>query len=250
VAAVKILDGLHLVASGQFAISHACDCHVYLVDCGGELCLVDAGVGLDHERLLGNIRAAGCEPSAIGHILVTHAHSDHAGGCRALAEATEAKVVCSEPEAKLMAEGSDEELGLILAKHSGCYPPDYVYPHHASDTIVADGDELRIGDVDVTCFVLPGHSTAGVCYLFDGIAGRRIVFSGDTVLQGGLIAMLNCPGSDINAYRESIFRLAEVQFDALMPGHLVFVCEGGMEHVRMARDALSGVYMPRSMGQP
>jgi len=246
---VTILEGLHLVASGQFAISHRCDCHVYLVDCGGELCLVDAGVGLDDDRLLANIRAAGYEPSDVGYILVTHAHSDHAGGCRGLAEATGARVVCSEPEAKLMAEGSDDELGLILAKHSGCYPEDYVYPHHAPDTVIADGEKLRIGEAEVTCLVLPGHSVASVCYLFDGLAGKRVLFSGDTVLFRGMIAMLNCPGSDINAYRESIFRLAEVEFDALMPGHLVFVCDGGMEHVRMAKEALSGIYMPRCMGQ-
>ncbi|MFQ5809682.1 MAG: MBL fold metallo-hydrolase [Armatimonadota bacterium] len=247
---MEILPGLHLIASGQFAISHPCDCHVYLVDCGGELCLIDAGVGLDSERLLANIRAAGHEPSDIGHILVTHAHSDHAGGCGALAEATGAHVVCSEPEAKLMAAGSGEELGLILAKHSGCYPEDYVYRNYAPDTIVADGERLRIGEVEVTCLVLPGHSVASVCYLFDGLAGKRVLFSGDTVLFRGLIAMLNCPGSDINAYRESIFRLAEVDIDALMPGHLVFVCEGGAEHIRMAKEALSGVYMPRCMGQP
>jgi glyoxylase-like metal-dependent hydrolase (beta-lactamase superfamily II) len=243
------LPGLHLVASGQFALSHACDCHVYLADCGGALCLIDAGVGLDNERVLRNIRAAGYEPSDIGHILVTHAHSDHAGGCQGLAEATGAQVVCSEPEAKLMAEGTDEELGLILAKHSGCYPQDYVYPHYPPDGLVSDRETLRIGKVEVTCLVLPGHSVASACYLFDGLGGRCVLFSGDTVLFRGLIAMLNCPGSDINAYRESIFRLAEVEFDALMPGHLVFVCEGGMEHVRMAKEALSGVFMPRCMGQ-
>ena len=246
---MEILPSLHLVASGQFAISHRCDCHVYLVDCGGEWCLVDAGVGLDDERILRNIREAGCEPSAIGHILVTHAHSDHAGGCRGLAEATGAQVITSGPEARLMAEGSDDELGLILAKHSGCYPSEYVYPHCAPHKVVADGERLRIGEVEVTCLVLPGHSVASVCYLFDSLAGERVLFSGDTVLFRGLIGMLNCPGSDINAYRESIFRLAEVQFDALMPGHLVFVCEGGMEHVRMAKESLSGVFMPRCMGQ-
>lgn len=247
---MRIFEGLHLVGSGQFGISHANDCHVYLVDCGGEVCLVDAGVGLDNERLLRNIDDAGYDPCSIGHVLVTHAHSDHAGGCKGLAEATGAEVVCSESEAKLMGEGSDEELGLILAKHSGCYPEDYVYPHFTPTRIAADGDTLRIGDVEVTCLVLPGHSIASVCYLFDGLAGRRVLFSGDTVLFRGLIGMLNCPGSDINAYRESIFRLAEVEIDALMPGHLVFVCEGGMEHVQMAKEALSGVYMPRCMGQP
>ncbi|MFQ6096613.1 MAG: MBL fold metallo-hydrolase [Armatimonadota bacterium] len=246
---MQILEHLHLVGSGQFAISNHYDSHVYLVDCGDRLCLIDAGAGLEQERLLDNIAAAGYSPDRITDILVTHAHSDHAGGCAGLVETTGARVVASAAEAALMADGSDEELGLILARHSGCYPQDYVYRHCETRLVVRDGDQLLLGDVLVTCYITPGHSAGSVCYLFDDVNGRTILFTGDTVLFQGMIALLNCPGSDINLYRDSIARLAQVQFDALMPGHLVFVLEDGVEHISAAHESLQGVFLPRCMGQ-
>jgi glyoxylase-like metal-dependent hydrolase (beta-lactamase superfamily II) len=246
---MQILEPLHLVGSGQFAISNEYDCHVYLVDCGAEVCLIDAGAGLGEDRVLANIASAGYSPERITRIFVTHAHADHAGGCRGLVRATGAEVVTSAAEGRLMAEGDDDALGLVLAKHSACYPPDYVYPHCKPDRIVADGDQLQLGEVLVTCYVVPGHSAGSVCYLFESLDGRSVLFTGDTVFFRGLVGLLNCPGSDIALYRESIARLAEVQFDSLMPGHLLFALERGMEHIAQAHESLKGVFLPRSMGQ-
>ena len=44
------VDIVHLVGSGQsgFSLTDPLDCHVYLLDGGSELALIDTGVGRDH----------------------------------------------------------------------------------------------------------------------------------------------------------------------------------------------------------
>ena len=56
---MKINESVYLVGDGETRLSCPMDCHVYLVDCGDLKCLVDAGVGINPERILANIRADG-----------------------------------------------------------------------------------------------------------------------------------------------------------------------------------------------
>lgn len=51
----------------------------------GELALVEAGPGSTTETLLAGVRAAGFDPGAIRHVLLTHIHLDHAGAAGSLA---------------------------------------------------------------------------------------------------------------------------------------------------------------------
>ncbi|RLI23150.1 hypothetical protein DRO57_09100, partial [Candidatus Bathyarchaeota archaeon] len=53
---MKIFSRIYMVGSGEFGLSNEMDCHVYLVDCGRELTLVDTGVGLETDMMLRNIR--------------------------------------------------------------------------------------------------------------------------------------------------------------------------------------------------
>ena len=79
---MQLTEHVHLVGSGQngFSLTHPLDCHVYLLDGGAELALIDTGVGRDVPAILAQIRAAGFAPGDIGTIFITHLHLDHAGG--------------------------------------------------------------------------------------------------------------------------------------------------------------------------
>ena len=71
---MRILEDVYLVGSGQMGISHPFDCHVYLIDGGDELALVDSGAGVEVRPILSNVRADGLERGKIRKVLLTHHH--------------------------------------------------------------------------------------------------------------------------------------------------------------------------------
>ena len=119
---MRITQDVYMVGSGEIRLSNAGDCHVYLIDGGDELALVDAGVGIEPERIVENIRADGFDEERISCLLLTHCYADHAGGCRDLKRSTGCRIVCSEVEGRLLAEGGEGELGLGIARRTGIYP--------------------------------------------------------------------------------------------------------------------------------
>jgi glyoxylase-like metal-dependent hydrolase (beta-lactamase superfamily II) len=72
-----------LVGGGNagFNLSAPLDCHVYLLDGGDDLVLVDSGSGIEGtvDAILANIERDGVEPARFSRLLLTHYHADHAG---------------------------------------------------------------------------------------------------------------------------------------------------------------------------
>ena len=239
---MQIAKGVYLVGSSDIGLSQG-DCHVYLLDGGGELALIDAGVGTQPELILENIRADGFDSGRIAWILLTHAHADHAGGCLAMQEATSAHVVTTAEEGRLLAEGTDEELGLDAARRSGIYPDDYVYAHVRPDQTVSHGDALYVGESTVRVIVVGGHSVACACYLVE-VGGIKALFSSDVVFHGGTIGLGNWAGSSLEAYRRDIDRLTGLGVDALFPGHYLWTVRGGQAHLDKAVSNLREAWVP------
>ena len=240
---MRIIRDVYMVGSGQIGLSNAYDCHVYLLDGGTELALIDAGVGLSPERIISNIRAEGLSEGDVSHLLLTHSHADHAGGCAALKALTGVKVVCVETEGRLLETGSDEETGLDVARRSGLYPEDYAFQHTTPDRIVGHGDAFRVGRYGVQVIEVPGHSLGSTCYLVD-MNGYTVLFSSDVVFHGGAIGLGNWPGSSLDAYRRHIGRLAGLSVDALLPGHFLWTVAGGQEHLDTAVANLRLAWVP------
>ena len=111
---MRLTPRVHLVGSGATGadLSNSYDCHVYLVDGGGPLALIDAGVGLEPELILANVRAAGFDPAAIETIALTHAHADHGGGAGPLHELTGAEVLAPGPAATWLKQADEEAISL------------------------------------------------------------------------------------------------------------------------------------------
>lgn len=238
---LRLADRLSLVGSGEFGLSGPIDCHVYLIGTPVGGVLIDAGAGPDATQLTANLADAGVDRLAA--ILLTHAHADHAGGVADLAGQWRAPVYASQPEARMLAAGTDEQLGLHAAKRNGTYPQRYRYRHHDRVVEVVDGQVLEFGDVEVTAHAIPGHTPGSTAWLAD-LSGYRALFTGDAVFAGGLVSVLNLAGSDPAAYRQSVPRLATVEADGLYPGHGAFLVHGGMRHVRMAAARLRHSVIP------
>ncbi|MCD6530172.1 MBL fold metallo-hydrolase [Candidatus Bathyarchaeota archaeon] len=240
---MKIIKDVYMVGSGQIRLSNPMDCHVYLVDYGEGLILIDAGVGLETEFIIQNIREEGYDEKNVQYLLLTHCHADHAGGCKRLKALTECKVVATEFEGNLLERGTDEELGLNIAKRTGIYPENYVFPHCKPDWTVRDGEEFELGRYHIKVIEVPGHSKGSACYLFSR-EDYRILFSSDVVFFDGTIGLGNWAGSSLEDYRKHIDKLSDLAVDALLPGHFLWTLKDGQKHLDKAIENLKLAWVP------
>ena len=242
---MKITDGIYMVGSGGAGcmISNSVDCHVYLIESSEGHALIDAGVGLEGERIIENIKKEGLDPQAVKHLFLTHSHADHAGGTKALKEKLGLKVYISRAEAHLLRSSDLLDQGLTEAILDNIYPKDYVFANCEPDVELDGGETFTLGEWEIKTIHTPGHSKGSMCYLLKK-EGRTILFSGDVVVHGGKLMFLNCEGSVMKDMRESMPKLANLGIEELYPGHHCFVCSGGQEHVDKANEALKHLWPP------
>jgi len=240
---MKIIDNVYLVGSGQIGLSHPSDCHVYLIDGENELALIDAGVGIEVEKIFANIENDGFGPINIKKVILTHIHADHGGGCKKMKEMLKCAIFVPLNEIDLLEKGTDEELGLDIAKESGIYSPDYEFPHCFADVAVSNGDNIQVGELQLKAINVPGHSSGSTCYFLEH-KEKRILFTGDVVFYDGEIGLLNYWGSNLADYRNYINRLANLSVDALLPGHKLFTLRNGQQHIDRSISALKKLSVP------
>jgi glyoxylase-like metal-dependent hydrolase (beta-lactamase superfamily II) len=251
---VQLLKDLFLVGSGRsgFGISDDYDCHVYLLDGGEEAALIDAGAGVNLEPLLANVSAHCIELSRVRKVILTHGHPDHGGGSAELRSRLGCQVMVGEAEAGIVESGDPVASGLQAAMPSGIYPAGYRLAPCPVDRRLRHGDMIEVGKYTLETIATPGHSPGSICFLFT-IEGRRALFSGDTVQfcpvasQTGWISLLNCPGTDLGAYRESVRSLSGLAVDALLPGHRVFTLQYGQRVIDSVVRGFESLSIPRSV---
>jgi len=240
---MRIMDNVYLVGSGQIGLSHPFDCHIYLIDGEDELALIDSGAGVDVGLVLSNIEKDGLKPERIKKIILTHHHADHSGGCKKIKDMTPARVYIHQDGAELVEEGKEEEMGLVVAKKSGLYSPGYTFNPFKVDCRIEDDQIISVGRLNLKAIHTPGHSKDSTCFYMDD-GSCKILFSGDVVLFKGEIGLLNLPGSSLKDYRKNFSKVASLSFDALLPGHGVFVLKEGKQHVEKASLALRKLSPP------
>ncbi|MBE0478594.1 MBL fold metallo-hydrolase [Candidatus Aerophobetes bacterium] len=240
---MKIMENVYLVGSGQIGLSHPFDCHIYLVDGKDELALIDTGAGERVDKVLSNIEEDGFNPEKIGKIILTHHHADHSGGCKKIKDKTHCRIYIHEEGVKLVEQGDEEKMGLVVAKKSGLYSPNYTFQPFEVDVSIKDGDEVCVGKLKLKVFHTPGHSKDSVCFYIQD-EGCKMLFSGDVVLFEGKIGLLNLSGSNLDDYRQSFDKVASLKIDALLPGHSLFTVKEGEQHVKKASLALKKLSPP------
>jgi len=187
---VKLTDDVYLVAGGDygFNLTYRLDCHTYLIDGGDELALVDAGFGVDVERILDRIRGDGFDPARITKIVVTHYHADHAGGAAAMKRATGARLYAGVEAAPTIRVADADQTGLNWAKTFGFYPEDYVWEPAEVEEEFADGSRIQVGNLELELVATPGHCNGHYCVRLVG-RDRTYLFTSDCVFWGGAIIL-------------------------------------------------------------
>jgi glyoxylase-like metal-dependent hydrolase (beta-lactamase superfamily II) len=246
---MKLADRIHLVGSGilGFGLSDAYDCHVFLIDGGDELAVIDTGAGMGAERILENVRAEGFDPARVRQIVLTHAHVDHAGGVARLKgllddPAVLASAICAD----WVRTGDEQKVSLDVAKRASFYPADYILEPCPVDGELADGDAIRIGDLSLTVIDTPGHADGHISLLLER-DGTRTLFSADAVFYGGYILLQNIWDCRLDAAIRTLRRLREVDVTALIPSHQSFSLVDGQSHIAKANDALDRLLIPNQL---
>jgi glyoxylase-like metal-dependent hydrolase (beta-lactamase superfamily II) len=228
--ALRLHENVALIGSGDLGLSHYLDCHTYLLHDGDEYAMIDAGSGVQPEKLIENLTYAIGNLSRLRYILLTHCHGDHAGGVHAIKSICNPQVACSDWEARMLESGSDDDLGLTQARFAGTYPPDYQLIHVKPDRVLRDGEKLHLGGLRIRAIATPGHTRGSLCYRV-ATPSDTLLFSGDTVFWGGLIQLLNTPGSEISDYRHGAQSLEGLSVDCLFPGHGLWALRNGQAHI-------------------
>lgn len=243
---MKFLDHVYLVGSGAmgFDLTSRSDCNVYLLDGGGETALVDAGTGESAEETAAGIEEAGFAPEQVGLLLLTHLHADHAGGAARLRELTGARVAACAAGKRILETADEDAVDLKKARAAGFYPPDYVFSPCPLDRPLADGETFKIGTLQVTVRVLPGHSSLDTYYFVRNESGHVSLFSGDGFFFDGKISMLNTHDFNLKGLARAAVELGRERVDSLFPGHLQPALRNGSRHLEKARRTFENLMVP------
>lgn len=245
---MKIAERIHLVGSGKFGmeLSEPTDCNVYLLDGGAECALIDAGGGIEPERMVENIRRTGFSMENVRYCLITHAHADHAAGARFFHDRYGVEVIASKEAAPWLENGDLNMTSIEHAIRGGVYPADYQYPACPVSRAVSEGDRITVGDIELTVIDSPGHSRGHVCYLWEEV-GRRSLFSGDTVFAGGKVVLQYVWDCIIPEYAETVKKLHRLNIERLFPGHGPFLLSRAHVHIEKAHQCFERLEIPPNL---
>jgi len=152
----------------------ASGCLSYLVVSGEAAAVVDP-LRAFADRYVADAEACGAE---LTHAVDTHVHADHLSGVRSLVERGDAEAV--------MPEGASDR-GLAFDAR-----------------LLADGDELRVGDATLTALHAPGHTTE--------LTALRL---GDALFSGDALFLDGFGRPDLERGADGAADLAETLYDTL-----------------------------------
>lgn len=241
---MQLTENVYLIGSGEIGLSNTYDCHVYLIDGGDDAVIIDAGVGIEPERLKENVEKI-MDWNKVSRVICTHSHADHSGGSKFF-QSEGKEVWFPDVENKWMQEKKDEvELALKLALNAKAYPEGYKFKYFQPDYLIKEDELIKCGTLTLQPIHLRGHSPGMFCFYMEA-PDKNVLFSADSVFINGAIGLLNSPGSSLKEFREDIVKLKHLKTDALLPGHHLFVLSNGQAHVQMGIDQLSKVFTPRT----
>jgi hydroxyacylglutathione hydrolase len=137
-------------------------------------------------------------------IVSTHGHWDHIGDNAAVAEHTGAEIAVHPADRRM------------LEAPTPLFPPPFELVPSVPAIELAEGGEVRFGELRLGVLHTPGHTPGSVC-LLDRDEG--VLYSGDTLFAGGW-GRTDLPGGDPDVIASSIARLADLEdFVRVHPGH-------------------------------
>lgn len=226
--AVQVADGVWRIPTAPADLVNS----YLLAGNDGTLILVDAGTRSAPRRLLAALHGLGKRPGDVTHLLLSHAHNDHAGGARKVVAATGSAVHTHEREAVYVREGRMPQVdpstrgGRLLARLPGRLTG---FASVGVDGTFADGDVLPLAG-GIAVVHTPGHTPGHCSFLHPG---SGVLLTADAIFNvRGLRYSLPSSCTDVRLSRASAQRLGELDFAVAGFTHGAHVSTGAQAAVR------------------
>lgn len=163
--------------------SMAANCYIIWCEQTKDALVIDPGG--EGSRILAEIAKDGLH---VRYIVNTHGHIDHIAANNEIREETGAKLLIHPDDAPLLA---NPELNLSLYVGTA-------FRSVPADMMIAEGDEIVVGNLRFEVLHTPGHTRGSVCLKAEGV-----LFTGDTLFAGS-IGRTDFPGGSYKQILESI----------------------------------------------
>lgn len=179
--------------------------HVYLIKGLERNLLIDSGMVDNFDNLKTCLAEVGLGIDDIDLVILTHEHFDHIGATTLFYDKV---MVAAHHYAANKIQLQDE---FVLMNK---YFQENSKPIRA-DIWLEDGTVIDLGNYKLKVIHTPGHCSGSIC-LYE--AEHKILFTGDTVLAGGIFSEI-CPSGSISDYLNSLQNLKALNIEAMYPGH-------------------------------
>ncbi len=210
---MEIVPGVHTIDS--LGVGRA-----YLYAEADKLTLIDTGLPTSAGKIFAAIEEIGRRPEDLRQIVVTHYHNDHAGSLADVVDRSGAQVLAHPLDAPVLrgerppapANTNAIMRRLLRATDPGLHAPRPVNV----DRQVEDGEEIDL-DGGARIIHTPGHTPGSIAIY---LPQRRLLFAGDAAANlFGVRPPVGWFTEDHAAARNSIRKLADLDFDAAFFGH-------------------------------
>jgi metallo-beta-lactamase class B len=187
------------------------------------LVLLDGALPQSAPLIDANIRKLGFRTEAIRLILNSHAHYDHAGGIGAFQRASGAIVAASPEGARALERGEP-----VPQDPQAAFGASNRFPAVHNVRVVKDGEVLRVGGIEVTAHLTPGHTPGSTTWSWRACEGSRC----QQVVYADSLNAVSAPGFRFSgdrthtdlvpSFRRSIETVAALPCDILLTVHPSF----------------------------
>ena len=203
----------HIIGNIYYVGTNDLACYVITTSAGH--ILLDTGLEQSAPIIKANIAELGFKLTDIKIMLSSHAHFDHVGGHADMKAATGARVVASAPDAVVLESGGTKSFFPLTP-----FKPVKV------DQVVKDGETVKLGEVEMTAHVVPGHTEGNTAWTMVAAEGGKkydVVFAASMSINPGVHMVNFKPWPDIAvAYERSFQVLKQLHCDVFLGPHARF----------------------------
>ncbi|MCW2599534.1 MAG: fold metallo-hydrolase [Frankiales bacterium] len=223
-AAIELATGVWRIPTAPFDLVNS----FLFTNSDGSLTLVDAGLKNAHKKVLGALEGLRRAPQDVTRIVMTHSHSDHAGGLAGTVAATGATVAAHDRDVVYLREGRlpATDPSRWQGRVFGRLPFRGFAKVEVAESFM-DGALLEGG---IRVVHTPGHSP-GHCSLLHEQSG--VLITGDALFNvRGLRYSPKTFCTDVRLSRETAQVLGELDYETAAFTHGAHVSRGARDAVR------------------